>query len=356
MSRITSFIISCGLLFALVGLWQAAAGEARLGRRNANLDAPILADGRRIDFLRTFDSEKDVHPKRSIWNRLVDVVAGPPVFRSLIRPYSVTTDSRGRILVTDPGALGLHIFDFERKKYSFLDGGPRGRFESPIGVAVDAEDNIYVTDSRLGKVFVFDARGKFRHFLGERKGEGYFKRPTGIAIDPYQKRIYLCDTLYNKVFVLDEQGNILYGFGGRGAAPGQFNYPTALTLHGDTLIVLDTLNFRIQLFDRSGGFRTSFGTLGDRSGTFNRPKGVATDSEGNIYVTEGLFETVQIFNAAGQLLYYFGGSGNDTGEFQLPAGLWIDARERIYIADSYNRRVQVFQFTRGNQPSAGSPR
>jgi len=66
-------------------------------------------------------------------------------------------------------------------------------------VALDAQDNIYVTDSESGKIFVFDADGKYRHALGSLKGgEGYFKRPTGIAVDSAAQRIYVTDTLRDK--------------------------------------------------------------------------------------------------------------------------------------------------------------
>lgn len=338
------------LLLGSLSLWFSQDGAGR-ARAAVPADSRSLDGTRRIDFVRAFASEKDVNPKRSFLKRMVDFVAGPPDYRQMVRPYGITTDSQGRILITDPGALCVHIFDFERKKYTHLDGAPREKFESPIGVAVDGEDNIYVTDSRLGKLLVFDSRGKFRRFLGDRGGEGFFKRPTGIAIDPREKRIYLSDTLAHKIFTLDLDGKIISSFGGRGDDPGQFNFPTDIALRGDELIVVDAMNFRLQIFDREGHFRTAFGTLGDRNGTVNRPKGVATDSEGNIYVAENLFETVQIFNTRGQLLYYFGETGSGPGKFQLPAGVWIDGRDRIYVADSFNRRVEMFQFVRDVAPS-----
>ena len=51
---------------------------------------------------------------------MVDVVVGAPNYHSMVRPYSITTDSRGRIIVTDPGAHGVHIFDFAKEKYKFI--------------------------------------------------------------------------------------------------------------------------------------------------------------------------------------------------------------------------------------------
>ena len=66
----------------------------------------------------------------------------------------MVTDSQDRIIVTDPGAGGIHIFDFAQHKYKFIsrDKDVDGLI-SPQCVAVDAEDNIYVTDSYSGKIF-----------------------------------------------------------------------------------------------------------------------------------------------------------------------------------------------------------
>jgi len=49
-------------------------------------------------------------------------------------------------------------------------------------------------------------------------GEGYFKRPTGIAaVDSAAQRIYVTDTLRDKIFVLDMQGHVLQSIGKHGA-------------------------------------------------------------------------------------------------------------------------------------------
>jgi NHL repeat len=75
-----------------------------------------------------------------------------------------------------------------------------------------------------------------------------------------------------------------------------------------------------------------------------RPKGVGFDSEGHLYVVDGMWSVVQVFNEQGQLLYYFGKLGTDAGAFQLPTGLSIDARNRVYVVDSFNGRVQVYHY------------
>jgi DNA-binding beta-propeller fold protein YncE len=303
--------------------------------------------GRKLSFERSFSLEREVKPKRSFWTRVVDVVAGEPDFHYLVDPYSVVTDSHGRILVTDRGAGGFHIFDFTQQKYKFISRRDTDKdpMLSPQCIAVDAQDNIYVTDSQSGKIFVFDPSGKYRRAIGSLKGgEGYFKRPTGIAIDSTQQHIYVTDTLRNKIFMLDMTGSVLKTFGKTGTEDGQFNYPTELRLNGSDLAVVDAMNFRVQVLDTDGNFRYSIGKVGDGAGWIFRPKGIGFDSEHHLYIVDGLWGMVQVFDEQGRLLYYFGQKGTANGEFQLPTGLQIDKQDRIYVVDSFNRRVQVFHY------------
>jgi DNA-binding beta-propeller fold protein YncE len=316
----------------------------------------LMDGGRKLSFERSFSSEREVRPKRGFWRKLVDVVAGEPNFHYLVRPYSIAVDSHGHIIVTDPGARGIHIFDFTQQKYKFVSRQTdrTNPMRSPQCVALDAQDNIYVTDSDAGKIFVFDSSGKYKRVIGSlRGGEGFFKRPTGIAVDSSLQRIYLTDTLRNQIFLLDMQGNVLQTIGQNGTGDGEFNFPTELRTAGKDLMVVDAMNFRIQILDRSGAFRFAIGVSGDSTGTTFRPKGIAVDSEGDIYVVDALLGEVQVFSRQGDLLYYFGNAGIKLGEFQLPAGLFIDGNDRIYVVDSYNHRIQVFHYFGSHQSAKG---
>lgn len=313
-----------------------------------------LEGGRRLSWERSFSSESEVKPNRGFWNKVVDVIAGAPDYRFLVRPYSIVTDSHGRIIVTDPGAAGVHVFDFAQRKYKFLErSGRRNSMQTPQCVAVDDQDNIYVTDSDAGEIFVFEPSGKFLRTIGALKGgEGYFKRPTGIAVDSTAGRIYVTDTLRDKVFILDMQGAVLGSIGKRGEGEGEFNLPTELRLQGANLLVVDAMNFRVQVFDRSGAFQYAIGKIGDHPGAMFRPKAIGVDSEGDLYIVDALWGVVQVFNRQGELLYYFGAQGVHAGEFQLPTGLFIDRDDRVFVVDSFNRRVQVFHYA-GLRPAPG---
>ncbi len=73
---------------------------------------------------------------------------------------------------------------------------------------------------------MFDANGKYRRAIGSlKRGEGYFKRPTGIAVDSAAQRIYVTDTLRNKIFVMDMQGSVLQTIGKTGTARASLTIP-----------------------------------------------------------------------------------------------------------------------------------
>jgi DNA-binding beta-propeller fold protein YncE len=346
--KASGFPLRCCLYALAMSLLFVPASLAReKSPKPVTVPELILTGGRKLIYRGGISSQKQVRGRPGFWGRLLDVVAGEPTFHDLIVPYDVVTDSHGRVVVTDPGAGGIDIFDLSRHRFKFISRRKHtDPMVSPQCVAVDASDNIYVTDSYSGKIFVFDAKGNFRRVIGSLKGgEGYFKRPTGIAVDSKTDRIYVTDTLRHQIYVLDMEGHILQKFGRRGNGPGEFNYPTELRIQGKDLIVVDAMNFRVQVLDRSSGkFEYAIGSNGNGPGQLFRPKGIGVDSEGHVYVVEGLSDMVQVFNRQGQLLYYFGRPGSGFGEFQLPTGLFIDREDFVYVVDSYDRRVEVFQY------------
>jgi DNA-binding beta-propeller fold protein YncE len=342
------------LLFPVTSWAEPFPNKAK--ERTVTVPVLLLDGGRKLVFEGSFSSERDIQPKRGFFKKMLDVMVGAPDVHMLVRPFGVVADSRGRIIVTDPGAGGVHIFDIKEQKYKFISRKDKSKeaMTTPQCVAVDAQDKIYVTDSELGKIFVFEPDGKFSRVIGSLKhGEGYFKHPTGIAVDSVAQRIYVSDTWRDEIFVMDLQGNVLQKIGKNGSGDGEFNFPTDLRLDGLNLIVLDAMNFRVQVLDRSGSFQYTIGHLGEGQGGMFRPKGLGLDSEGHLYTAEGMSGVVQVFDRQGQLLYYFGKRGTGFGDFQLPTGLFIDHQDHVYVVDSYNHRVQMFRYFAPGKQAAG---
>lgn len=314
---------------------------------------PLAPDTPRIRYEGSFRKLDDDAKRPSFWHRLLNVMVGAPPSYSMVRPFGISTDPQGRIIVVDTEQRMVHVLDYARHRYLHLAGSSKERFVSPIAVAVDEQGDIYITDSYLGKIFAFRPNGKFWRLLGDVRGEGIFKRPTGLAYDPGGHVFYVTDTLRDRIYVLDPEGRVVRSFGSPGVEPGQFNYPVAVALYHGSLYVVDAMNFRVQVLDVKGNALAQFGTPGDASGSFAKPKSIALDSEGHIYVVDSLFEVVQVFDGKGRFLLAFGGTGTGAGQFELPTGIFVDPADRIYVSDSFNSRVQVFQYLKAPPDEPG---
>ncbi|MBI3597346.1 MAG: 6-bladed beta-propeller [Nitrospirae bacterium] len=338
--------------FLCLGLILTSCATTELAKNNkVERYWPLPPDPPVISYLNSFSEPKDLGAKRSWFRMTVEFLFGKGVAPHMLRPYAVTTDGKGRVYVTDTGLQAVHIYDFSAKSYQqifWIERG-RSRLMSPVGVAVDENGLIYVSDSELNRIFVYEPKKRrLVRTIGE---AGQFHRLTGIAYNPKLRRLYAVDTASNTVSVFDPSGKGLMTFGQRGNQEGELNFPTHITIDSEgTLYITDSMNFRVQIFDADGKFLGKLGQLGNTLGSFSKPKGVAVDSSGHIYVVDGIYDTIQIFDRKGELLLNFGRAGEKEGDFWLPAGIAVDNRNRIYVADTYNQRVEVFQFLGEPQP------
>ena len=302
---------------------------------------PIPPEEPRIKFVRTLSHSEEFGSSGA--TAFIEAIFGPGMGQQLSKPYGVTADRAGRVYVTDT-ALGLvWVFDEKAKKVSFLGASGQGKLATPIGIAVDeARDRIFVSDAKHQRIFAYTRDDKVVLAIGQ-KDE--LANPGGLAIHPESNRLFVVNARGHGVRVYDvRDGNFLFQFGSRGNQPGEFNFPTNAFLRGDRLYITDGGNFRIQVFDLEGKFLRTFGKVGARLGEFARPKGVAVDSEDHVYVVDAAFDNFQIFDQQDRLLLFVGKKGPEPGDFWLPAGMYIDEQDRIYVADQYNYRIQVFQY------------
>jgi len=271
---------------------------------------------------------------------IAGLVVGEPDYLELQRPVSGMTGDDGRIYVTDMGLQAVVVFDLARAKVlKWEKAAPGVRFVSPVAITGDGNGGVLVTDSELGAVFRLDANGN----PVQRLGEGILTRPTGIARDERSGNIYVADTRVHDIKVFDDHGSLVELIGNRGGGRGAFNAPTHLALSDGELYVADTLNFRVHVFNTVGDDRLTFGRLGLYVGNMTRPKGVAVGGDGRIYVVESYFDHLLVYDRNGRLLLPIGGTGRGAGQFYLPSGVWTDASGRVYVADMFNGRVEIFK-------------
>jgi DNA-binding beta-propeller fold protein YncE len=131
-----------------------------------------------------------------------------------------------------------------------MQGRADGQLDLPHGVAVDADDRVYVADRDNARVQVFERDGRHRAtWAGPTIG-----RPFAVTV------------VANRVFVVD----------GGDQDP---SHPAA----------------RVVVLDRDGRVLGQFGTFGGRAGELSDPHDIAVDARGRVYVAELGTRRVQRF-------------------------------------------------------------
>jgi sugar lactone lactonase YvrE len=213
-----------------------------------------------------------------------------------------------------------------------------------MGVAVDAQGNVYVADTWNHRIQKFDPSGKF--LLKWTGQNGGFWGPRGIALDP-QGNVYVTDTGNKRIQKFDPNGRFQAQMGSAGAGPGQLNEPIGLAVGADgTVNVADTNNRRIQAFDAGGNPVASWPVAGWQGGARNEPY-VAVDGAGNVYATDPGGARILKFAPGGEVQAVTGTLGRQPGQFELPLGIAVlDTADgpgggpTIFVADSGNARLQ----------------
>ena len=293
----------------------------------------------RVRFVKSVARPADLGIKPSVWVRVRQAVVGKEE-EWLIRPTAVV--AVGELMyIADAGAQVLWILDAASGRFRKIQTANEEHFVSPVALAIGTQDVVYLADSFLAKVFVYDRDSKLVATIADPN----WRRPAGLAFDKARERLYVADSGAHRIWIHDRDGRSIGTMGQRGAGDGEFNFPTHVAVGpGNMVYVTDSLGFRIQVFAPDGRFVSKFGQHGDTSGDFAMPKGVALDSEGHVYVVDALFDAVQIFDGRGRFLLAFGERGLQPGQFWLPAGAFIDPADRIYVADAYNQRIQIFKY------------
>ncbi|MFZ3211150.1 MAG: SMP-30/gluconolactonase/LRE family protein [Terriglobales bacterium] len=324
----------------------------------------------RLRYLDFYSAQKPETPKAEVkqqkksgWmDRLAGVTPGsdrpnaPKPRYQLVAPYGLAVDSKGFLYVADTKVGAVFIFNPENNDLEMIRHGADARFRGIFGLAMDDGDTLLVVDGGLHHVLVFDSKHKLRASFGD----GDLKDPCGVAIDRENRIVYVADTELDQVLVYDADSYKLLrkiGTAGKNHTlqdPGDFSRPTNVAVDQDgNLFVTDTMNDRVEVFDADGNFIRAFGKNGDGSGDFARPKGIAIDSDGHVWVADAMLNRIQVFTPEGQILMGFGGFGIMPGQFEALTGLTFDQKtNRLFSAEQLLGRVQMFRYISNDEAKA----
>ena len=288
--------------------------------------------------------------------------AGRPFFGGLgSRPgqFSVPIDIArgpdGSLYVIDSATGLLQRFDSEGH---FLAATELRRGDAPTGpwgLAVSSEGRVYVADTFGWRVVAYDASLHERLFqfgeppppAGERPGSYELFGPRDLAIDA-DGNLWVTDTGHARIVVYSSAGEFLREIAGpysagdayRGAGSGQFSEPVGIAIApGGEVVVADMWNGRVQVLDSSGAYLREFPVAGwGGLDVLDKPY-LTVLRDGRIALSVPSLDEVRIYSASGVLQATI----NPPDEpLRVPYGIAETADGKLWIVEGGAARVRLF--------------
>ncbi len=295
------------------------------------------------------------------------------VFFFLVLIFFAVTGGKAQIIHTIAGS-GLAGFGG--------DGGPASAaaFNS-LGIAFDANNNLYVCDRGNNRIRVIENTG-IVHTIAGTGGAGFFgdggpasaallNIPVGVAVDS-TGNIYFVDAANYRIRKINTSGIIstiagtgVNGYNGDGiaATTAQLGNPGTIAVDRTGNVYLTTESRRIRKIDLSGVITTIAGTAavgfgGDGGPATDAvlfgPTGLVADGYGDVFIADMQNNRIRKIDAGGMINTIAGnspagfspdGTLASVAHFNYPSQLFLDKHNQIYFTDINNYRIRMIDST-----------
>lgn len=238
-------------------------------------------------------------------------------------PLGITIDTVGNVYVTDGANRTVRKITSNGTVSTVAGSGQYGNangpalfasFTSPSGIAIDSHGNLFVADSYDNRIREISVTGNVTTFagtgnMGTSDGQGTsasFSHPFGLAIDA-SDNLYVTDSDSNRIRKITPSGMVSTIAGNNnvpGSFPGyqdgpvwlaQFSRPTGVAVDAAGFIyIADMDNVRVRKLSPSGQVTTLAGDGTRRhvdgigsAASLGALKSIAADKNGNLFVSEG---------------------------------------------------------------------
>ena len=298
-------------------------------------------------------------------------------------PQALCFDATGRLFVLDAGNGTVRIIDGNGVVSTFVgtpgivgssDGvGAAASFNMPNGMAIDAAGNLYVNDTGNETIRKITPAGVVSTLAGAVGSPGStdgtgsaarFNALAGIASDSIGT-LYVTDSEDQTIRKITPAGvvttlaGILGSVGARDgpAAAALFNHPTSIAIDAaGTLYVTDSQNDAVRAITPAGIVSTIAGSPGisgsadgiGAAARFNDSFAISTDSQSNLYVSDGFNNTIRKITVGGNVTTLAGSASimgavdgqSSAASFDEPYGITADPTGNLYVADVNNATIR----------------
>ena len=298
-------------------------------------------------------------------------------------PFGVVLDAAGNLYVADGGDNNsirkIRLDGVSTTLAGAVEGyaeglGKAASFNTPSGLALDAAGNLYVADTGNNAIRKVTPDGKVSTLAGDglagdqdgRGAAARFNGPIGVAVDD-EGVVYVTDTYNDRIRRIAPNGDVttIAGAGRSGKADGPaaqalFDLPTGLAVaaNGD-LYIADTGNHAIRKLDKNGVVTTVAEAREDeRASLLRSPVALALTRDGYLYVGSNAHGRLAQITPAGEALTLIDvdhkaepGYGPD-GSVRLyaPRGIAVAGDGSLFVTDGATYRLHHV-----GAPVAGQP-
>ena len=294
-------------------------------------------------------------------------------FPSLNNPTAVVVGTTGNVYFAESGASSgsgdIQLIAAGSQTATVLV--PAGKIQTPVALALDAAQNLYVADSATNTIFKVDSNANVTTFAAGLNG------PVALSVDNFgnayvaQNGSGAAEVL--KIFAGGQQ--LVVAGGGTNTTPNgvpatqaQLIKPSGLYVDPTgVMYISDEAAFRVYSVDTTGTIHYFAGN-GTQSNTETPPTlptdaglvgptSVVGDAAGDIYITDGAANLIYVVfggsnqNPGIEALVGTGTSGNtgDAGaanlaELNNPVSVSLDGADNLYLVDAGNNSIRKVNY------------